>query len=182
MVEEYDCKKCGACCAMFCSTPKGARPVVNLALLGRDLERMPEKLRRKLVRIDTIRDGHPVKTEFRLPAVPHDDGAICAFFKGEVGSSCRCSIYKYRPFHCRYFTPDIDYPSCRLARSAFGLEKVATWVSPWEVERMTPMQQKRIAPYLLVGEGKLKKGLVESKVPYEIGEVVCDESTFVGLR
>jgi Fe-S-cluster containining protein len=163
-VEEYDCQKCGACCAFFvepeieeCKDPKPgelymkARPaVLNAPLFKRDLERMPKRIRQQLVRFNRPRRQGPdmdqVDTGMRLPAKKTEWGYACKFFKGELGGSCSCGIYAHRPFHCRYFIPDPDNPNCVLSRTAFGFEKKK--ISEWKCGGRNSYQHMLLLPFI----------------------------------
>jgi Fe-S-cluster containining protein len=52
--------------------------------------------------------------EFRRMARTANDR--CIALRGEVGGTCRCSIYDRRPGNCRDFLP--GSPECQASRSA----------------------------------------------------------------
>ena len=181
-VGEYDCRSCGACCGFFCHAPKYGRATVSTSLSERDVKRMPESIRDKLVQIERGRGGDLV-TELRLPARKIDDEhQVCAFFAGEIGKSvCGCSIYEYRPFNCRYFIPDQDSSSCRMARSAYGIEEVVEWLDAHEIRNATKVQQRALEPYLkkAVHSGGLRLDkLLSPDERLEVGEAIHDR--FIG--
>ena len=185
-VEEYDCQKCGACCAFFvepeiegCKDPKPgelymtARPaVLNAPLFKRDLARMPKRIRQQLVRfrrpLKQGPDADQVDTGMRLPAKKTKFGYACKFFKGEIGGPCSCGIYAHRPFHCRYFIPDPDNPVCVLSRTAFGLEKKK--ISEWKYGASNSYQRALLAPFTKRPR-KRYASLVGEKEAYERSEV-----------
>jgi Fe-S-cluster containining protein len=103
---EYDCQRCGACCTDFF----GSKGYVRLG--KRDSERM-ERLG-----LPVLWDGGEAWLGTYSPT-GETGGAFCSAFVGEVGNSCRCSIYSDRPDACHRF--ELGGKWCRAARINAGL-------------------------------------------------------------
>jgi uncharacterized protein len=111
-VTEYDCQACGACCAAL--DPQAGD---GHAPLSRDEARGLRAL------------GLPVvKSPFGgrwLGTEPHDGAGgrpACVAFQGELGGTCRCSVYEARPSACRAFES-----GDRLCLEARELAGMPTW-------------------------------------------------------
>lgn len=94
MQVEYDCQKCGACCAHKWSWPVLRRD-------RSDARQIPRHL---------VREDLPL-----LKTV----GNRCIALTGSVGISTGCSIYEARPAACRAFQPGSAL--CLEAREACGI-------------------------------------------------------------
>ena len=85
-----ECTSCGRCCV----SPEGVYMCVPLK--EDDLDTIPLHILNTMTR--------PDPTYGRLTNnKKHPDGIACVFFKGRVGKKCGCSIYEFRPWHCRHF-------------------------------------------------------------------------------
>jgi Fe-S-cluster containining protein len=94
MEQEYDCRKCGACCSFKWSWP----------VLRRD-------------RADAV--GIP--KEMVLPGLPllRSTHGRCVALRGLVGCAVSCTIYENRPQACQRFVP--GGALCLEARAKFGI-------------------------------------------------------------
>lgn len=178
-IEEYDCQKCGACCAFFCHVPKHGRPTVSTELKERDLQRLPPHVKDKMVQVDLGCRTHTERTTLLLPAVKTKEGAVCGFFEGSIGSNCGCSIYEYRPYNCRHFAADFDNPSCRMARSWAGIEPVERWIEPCRVQRLTDSARAKLEPYIKKEE-EVDGGLMESGGDFTKARRLIDDTRGAG--
>jgi len=98
-----DCQSCGACCVEDL-----ARPVVPSDPTPRYLTRSV----RGAMGFTRDEAGH-------VRQMGSDAAGRCLAFRGEPGSSCRCSIYERRPAVCSTFEPGNDL--CLQARQELGL-------------------------------------------------------------
>lgn len=100
--DEYDCRKCGACCATVWQDDR------YVSLTPREVEELPEQFKHMLVF-----DGDKASMRLR----PAGGGALaCIALSGKHGTSVTCTIYDYRPHPCRVFEPGSD--ECDYARTA----------------------------------------------------------------
>lgn len=103
---EYDCQQCGACCIDYF----GSKGYVRLG--ERDVRRM-ERLG-----LPVILDGGEAWLGTNSPDGPAGN-SVCSAFSGNVGKTCRCSIYADRPDACQRF--EVGGRWCREARRGVGL-------------------------------------------------------------
>lgn len=98
-VTDYDCVKCGACCATNWQDEH------YVYLSDGDVAHIPEHRRDELV---VYTDGLP-SIGLRLNK---QNTRVCAALSGKIGNSVACTIYEHRPFICRHFEPgsmECDY-------------------------------------------------------------------------
>lgn len=96
---EYDCTKCGACCAPF-SKPVAIRHYVRL--LPEDLENPQRMEVLGEISGETRLWGQCVRTCRGV------NGTQCIALRGVVGEGAYCSVYEDRPEACRRFAPGSD--------------------------------------------------------------------------
>ena len=77
-----------------------------------DVERMPRRIRLRLVPTRTIDGGRSMATPLRA------DGT-CGFLRGTPGDRVRCGIYDVRPTLCRVFAAGSEF--CLASRRELGL-------------------------------------------------------------
>jgi Fe-S-cluster containining protein len=94
-MSEFDCLKCGACCAYSAIWP--------IFTLEDDAE------------LSLIPDGFVDVERSKMRC----NGDRCSALSGEVGVSTSCEVYEHRPAVCRECTPGDS--ACALARKRFGL-------------------------------------------------------------
>lgn len=97
---EFDCLKCGACCAQ----PTGESSYVFV----RDHE--------KPAFDEDLLEGDELRTK-----IDERGRTVCIALDGEIGECVSCSVYSYRPSSCRTFAA--GSPGCLLARAS-ELEKI----------------------------------------------------------
>jgi Fe-S-cluster containining protein len=109
---EYDCLKCGACCA----SPSPGESYVRLD--DADIRRL-EGAGLPILQL-AVQDADPPETVQALGTKPDPRGTrVCAALNGCAGGANACSVYERRPGACRTF--EIGGPFCRMARQRFGL-------------------------------------------------------------
>jgi Fe-S-cluster containining protein len=103
----YDCQECGACC-----TNQEAMPATGYVCLSSGESKRMRRLGLSVVQSDG---------KFFLGTRTHADlrPAACVALTGEVGGTCRCTIYDVRPSNCRQF--EVGSGLCKAARRKAGL-------------------------------------------------------------
>lgn len=99
---EFDCLKCGACCATF-----------DVLLQGDDEDRFERK-----AELLALTVGYTRLATLPLRFMQRDDAGRCVALSGALGD-CRCTIYEHRPALCRAFEAGSD--DCREARRAHSI-------------------------------------------------------------
>ena len=103
---EYDCTKCGACCA---PKPRHAGIFHYVPLRPTDLENHPRMQVLKKISGETGINGRCVQTCEGV------NGTQCVALRGTIGEETSCAIYDNRPEICRQFAPGSDV--CLEARA-----------------------------------------------------------------
>jgi uncharacterized protein len=104
--DEYDCQRCGACCA-----DHGGLGGDGYAYLS-----PPESRRMRRLGLSVVNDGGAA---FLGTRAGQGVSPVCVAFRGRVGSGCGCSVYADRPGVCRSFR--VGEPLCLQARRDAGL-------------------------------------------------------------
>jgi Fe-S-cluster containining protein len=109
---DYDCLKCGACCA----SPSPGESYVRLD--AADIRRL-EGTGLPILQL-AVQGAEPPETVEALGTKSDPHGTrVCAALNGCAGGANACSVYERRPGACRSF--EVGGLFCRIARQRFGL-------------------------------------------------------------
>lgn len=108
--EEFDCQKCGACCAHFANEDLSdiGRRGRGIFIADDDTNGLPPSL--------VIEYGLTYAVDKWLRARKVGEHWQCKALTGQIGQSCSCSVYEKRPETCRKF--EAGSMPCRTARFA----------------------------------------------------------------
>ncbi len=97
--DDFDCLRCGACCAATTSATEG-----YVDLTARDLRRLPPPYRAAAERMPSP----------RMPTRVRASATACAALRGTIGRRVTCAVYDARPTACRKLRPGSR--ACRMLR------------------------------------------------------------------